>query len=332
MEQVSGPVIAVGLVLSAVFIPCAFISGIMGQFFRQFALTISVSTVISAFNSLTLSPALTALLLRPRDKHTAPPLPWFAFVITGGWVGWEFLSSLDRGIGSRMNRSTFLRPTPPWIAAGAGRDRRRIWSAWPLNQVLGFVFRTFNRGFRFDHAGLHVDRRQVAATSLIVLVPLRRFAVPDLRRLSSTPKGFIPSQDKGYLVVNLQLPDSASVGRTEQVMQRIEKTARANRRESNIPWAFPDCRFCWAPIRQISGRCTSCSTIFTIALSPGWPPNAIAATLQAKLQDEDRRWRGESIGCAAVGRLGHRRRFQNDDRRSRQLRTSNRCKRWPTTS
>jgi len=76
MEQVSGPVIAVGLVLSAVFIPCAFISGIMGQFFRQFALTISVSTVISAFNSLTLSPALTALLLRPRDKHTAPPLPW----------------------------------------------------------------------------------------------------------------------------------------------------------------------------------------------------------------------------------------------------------------
>ena len=65
MEQVSGPVIAVGLVLSAVFMPCAFISGITGQFFRQFALTIAVSTVISAFNSLTLSPALTALLLAP---------------------------------------------------------------------------------------------------------------------------------------------------------------------------------------------------------------------------------------------------------------------------
>src|SRR5207248_177168 len=66
MRQVSGPVIAVGLVLSAVFVPCAFISGITGQFFRQFALTISVSTIISAFNSLTLSPALTALLLRPQ--------------------------------------------------------------------------------------------------------------------------------------------------------------------------------------------------------------------------------------------------------------------------
>src|SRR6267143_1283730 len=66
MEEVSGPVVAVALVLSAVFIPCAFISGITGMFFRQFALTIAVSTVISAFNSLTLSPALAALLLQPR--------------------------------------------------------------------------------------------------------------------------------------------------------------------------------------------------------------------------------------------------------------------------
>src|SRR5205814_1338535 len=79
MRQVSGPVIAIGLVLSAVFVPCAFIAGITGQFFRQFALTIAVSTLISAFNSLTLSPALTALLLRPRDKHTAPPLPRLAY-------------------------------------------------------------------------------------------------------------------------------------------------------------------------------------------------------------------------------------------------------------
>ncbi len=65
MEEVTGPVIAVALVLCAVFVPCAFISGITGQFFRQFALTIAVSTVISAFNSLTLSPALAALLLKP---------------------------------------------------------------------------------------------------------------------------------------------------------------------------------------------------------------------------------------------------------------------------
>ena len=93
MQQVSGPVIAVGLVLSAVFVPCAFISGITGLFFRQFALTISVSTILSAFNSLTLSPALTAVLLRPRDKAVAAPLPWLAFALAGGWLGWDLLTS-----------------------------------------------------------------------------------------------------------------------------------------------------------------------------------------------------------------------------------------------
>src|SRR5205085_2566562 len=79
MQQVSGPVVAIGLVLAAVFVPCAFISGIIGQFFRQFALTIAVSTVISAFNSLTLSPALAALLPRPRVKGPFEALPRFAF-------------------------------------------------------------------------------------------------------------------------------------------------------------------------------------------------------------------------------------------------------------
>ncbi len=95
MEQVSGPVIAVGLVLGAVFVPCAFISGITGQFFRQFALTIAVSTIISAFNSLTLSPALTAVLLRPHDEHAkgaAPPLPWLAFPLLAGAHGWFLLA------------------------------------------------------------------------------------------------------------------------------------------------------------------------------------------------------------------------------------------------
>ncbi len=89
MEQVSGPVVAVGLVLAAVFIPCAFITGITGQFFRQFALTIAVSTLISAFNSLTLSPALAALLLRPRKKGVYQALPLLAFLVAGGWLGWQ---------------------------------------------------------------------------------------------------------------------------------------------------------------------------------------------------------------------------------------------------
>src|SRR5262245_37955004 len=92
MELVSGPVVAIGLVLSAVFIPCAFISGITGQFFRQFALTIAVSTVISAFNSLTLSPALSALLLRRRVKGHFEALPWFAFPPLGAWLGYKLIT------------------------------------------------------------------------------------------------------------------------------------------------------------------------------------------------------------------------------------------------
>ena len=91
MSEVSAPVIAVGLVLSAVFIPCAFISGITGQFFRQFALTIASSTVLSTINSLTLSPALAAMLLRPRQKGDYQALPRLAFVALGAWEGYVWL-------------------------------------------------------------------------------------------------------------------------------------------------------------------------------------------------------------------------------------------------
>ena len=110
MGLVSGPVIAVGLVLSAVFVPCAFISGITGQFFRQFALTIAVSTLISAFNSLTLSPALAAILLRRRaEGEYEEVLPPVVFPLLGGWLGYEYLApAATRAIAGR------LALLPPW--------------------------------------------------------------------------------------------------------------------------------------------------------------------------------------------------------------------------
>ena len=86
-------VVAIALILSAVFIPVAFLGGISGEIYRQFALTIAVSTLLSTFNSLTLSPALTALLLRPSDKETTPPLPRLAFPLAGGWLAWAFWSA-----------------------------------------------------------------------------------------------------------------------------------------------------------------------------------------------------------------------------------------------
>src|SRR5439155_1657716 len=143
MEQVSGPVVAIGLVLSAVFVPCAFISGIIGQFFRQFALTIAVSTLISAFNSLTLSPALAALLLKPRGKGHFEPLPWFVFPPLGAWVGHK----LGLFWGEHLLVQGPLRVWGP-IAAGAVAATALGVVLWaPLNALLGWSFRAFNRGF-----------------------------------------------------------------------------------------------------------------------------------------------------------------------------------------
>ena len=121
MEDVAGPVVAVGVVLSAVFIPCAFLSGIVGAFFRQFALTIAVSTLISTLNSLTLSPALSALLLKPKGYRQTgrlgramayPLLPFTLFkrVFNGcfSWSNRAYVRLVGGGEGDRR------RPPPRW--------------------------------------------------------------------------------------------------------------------------------------------------------------------------------------------------------------------------
>jgi hydrophobe/amphiphile efflux-1 (HAE1) family protein len=234
MEQVSGPVIAVGLVLSAVFVPCAFISGITGQFFRQFAMTIAVSTVISAFNSLTLSPALTALLLRPRVKGNTQPLPWLAFLLAGGWFGWEYLTPwVTRGVewlaeiwpvevGARLS------VLPAWgvpaLAVILGAIAGWILSG-PLNYLLSWLFWGFNRGFNLTTGAYTRVVGGLLRLSLVVLVLYGGLLALTYLSFNRAPKGFIPAQDKGYLLVNLQLPDSASVLRTQRVMHHIEAIA-----------------------------------------------------------------------------------------------------------
>ena len=136
MEQVSGPVIAVGLVLTAVFVPCAFITGITGQFFRQFALTIAVSTVISAFNSLTLSPALTALLLRPRDKRvgSAAAAGWRSCWPAAGWAGNSGGLALAT-FGSRVSAES-----GHWPVLGRRGRVAGVALSWPLNYRPGWSF------------------------------------------------------------------------------------------------------------------------------------------------------------------------------------------------
>ncbi len=224
MEEVSAPVIAVGLVLSAVFVPCAFITGITGQFFRQFALTIATSTIISTFNSLTLSPALAAILLKPKVKGSQRVLPTLGVAAIAGWVGYALLGERTAHWLPRISGQIPL-AWAPWIAATLAAAAGLV-LAPIINRILSFFFGAFNRGF--DRAGkLYTSCVRIMLRGAVVvllvyggLIYLTGFT------LNHLPKGFIPSQDMGYLLVNVQLPDSASSERTFRVISRMEKMAR----------------------------------------------------------------------------------------------------------
>ena len=231
MEQVSGPVVAIGLVLSAVFVPCAFISGIIGQFFRQFALTIAVSTVISAFNSLTLSPALSAILLRPRKKGSFEPLPWFIFPPVGAWIGHKlglhYATPLLASMHLDVSPDTLdlLRTWGPLVAGALAATLVGLVFGWPLNILLGWAFRAFNKFFDLCTLFYTSSVSVLLRVSLLVLLVYGGLLGLTYWGFTHTPTGFIPQQDKGYLLVNVQLPDAASSTRTKDVVQKIEKIA-----------------------------------------------------------------------------------------------------------
>jgi multidrug efflux pump len=166
MQEVSGPIIAIALVLVAVFIPLAFISGLTGQFYKQFAVTIAISTVISAINSLTLSPALAALLLQ---DHQAP------------------------------------------------KDRlTRI-----IDALFGWLFRRFNALFHRGSNAYATGVRRAISTKAMMLVVYVAFLVATGFLFRTVPGGFVPGQDKQYLVGFAQLPDAATLDRTEDVIRRM---------------------------------------------------------------------------------------------------------------
>jgi multidrug efflux pump len=224
MEEVSGPVIAIGLVLTAVFVPCAFITGIVGQFFRQFALTIAVSTIISAFNSLTLSPALAALLLKPRNaagKNEA--LPRAAYTMAGGFLGFELLS---RHLAPYLTAHV---PNAPWSpeAAGTAIGALAGWLLGPiLDRLISGFFKLFNIGFQWVTGVYTAMVGGLLRISLLVIIGYGGLLYLTYYGFNRTPTGFIPSQDKGYLLVNVRLPDATSLGTTQDLMHRIEDITR----------------------------------------------------------------------------------------------------------
>ncbi len=183
MKEVSGPIIAIGLVLCAVFVPMAFLSGVTGQFYRQFAVTIAISTVISTINSLTLSPALAAMLLKPHD---------------------------------------------------APKDRLQK----VIDFLFGWLFRPFNRFFNASaekyRGGVSRSLRSRGAVFVIYALLLAGTGL----MFKTVPPGFIPIQDKLYLIAGVKLPEGASLERTDQLLQQVTDIALETEGVANAV-AFP---------------------------------------------------------------------------------------------
>jgi multidrug efflux pump len=247
MEEVSGPVIAIALVLSAVFIPTAFISGISGQFYRQFALTIAASTIISAFNSLTLSPALCAILLKAHPAghgdghehghHKVEALPRAGIVILFGLAGFFLLTPMLAGLfGASAPQGGHGEAAAEAHGSVAGMWGARA-AAFSIGAVAGFFLSAiingalgaFFKGFNwfFDRAiamyGAVVG--VLLKTAVIVLLIYGGLMFMTYKGFAAVPVGFIPEQDKGYLVINAQLPDGASLERSEEVIKRLTEIA-----------------------------------------------------------------------------------------------------------
>jgi NodT family efflux transporter outer membrane factor (OMF) lipoprotein len=226
---VSGPIVATALVLCAVFIPTAFISGLSGQFYKQFAITIAISTVISAFNSLTLSPALAAALLKP---HTAK----------------------KDGVSRLMDRT------------------------------LGWFFRPFNRFFDWSsrkYAGGVAGVIRKSAFALFIyggLIALTAWS------FNKVPTGFVPTQDKQYLIAFAQLPDAASLDKSEAVIRRMTDIAlRHPGVESAV--AFPGLSIAGFSASPNAGLIFLCLKPFEQRKSPDMAGLAIAGALQAQYSE-----------------------------------------------
>jgi multidrug efflux pump len=233
MREVSGPVIAIALVLAAVFVPTAFITGISGQFYRQFALTIAASTALSAFVSLTLAPALCAVLFaghaEPHGPARRDALPAVGIGLMAGLFAiWllEDLALVRAGLAAAGVPDEWKVWTVRLVLFTAGGLAGSL-AAPLLNLLLAGFFRAFNLFFDVTTGvygavvGLLLRTAIVVVATYVGLMALTYFG------FTTVPVGFIPEQDKGYLIVNCQLPDGASLQRTEPVVARLTREALA---------------------------------------------------------------------------------------------------------
>src|SRR5438552_3758842 len=245
MNEITGPILAITLVLSSVLLPSAFLGGITGQFFKQFALTISVSMLISAVNAMTMTPARAAWIFASRKPgehgdQGKEALPWWSFALFGGLATVWLLAPT---LGARMGLPAGGEggePAPAGLKAtllawgvslvlflpGAVAGGALGWFLIrPVNWALGHFFRGFN--WLFDRATRAYGKTVGWCLRLSAIVLLVYLGLIGLTGFGFTrvPSGFVPAQDKGYLLAILQLPDAASLERTVEVTEVAEKIA-----------------------------------------------------------------------------------------------------------
>ncbi len=244
MEEITGPILAITLVLCAVFVPCAFIPGITGRFFQQFAVTISASMIISAVNAMTMTPSRAMLIFKARETsgaghgHHAEVLPWWSLGLAGGfialWLEPHFveitgcrlqiaaLDSVFESASGYLQSAIFflcgavVGSVPGWFGMGA------------VNAILGGLLRGFNRGFdglTTVYAwtiGLALRWSALVLLVYLGLVGLTCWA------FAVVPTGFIPEMDQGRLIATLQLPDAEALELTKDVMAKVDRITHDN--------------------------------------------------------------------------------------------------------
>jgi multidrug efflux pump subunit AcrB len=237
MEEITGPVLAITLVLASVFIPCCFLGGISGQFFRQFAVTIAVSTIISAINALTMTPSRAVMIFKTEEshqghQHVKEALPWWIFGVVGGALTLWLLPMVLPGRFGPGEASADASSNAAWIRTGLYFLPGALVGAvvgWfcikPVNAGLGWFFRRFNYFFDVMTARYGAVVSRMLRLSTMVLCIYGGLLLLTYQQFTSAPMGFIPQQDKGYVILNVQMQDAAAVDRTQRTMARIEKIA-----------------------------------------------------------------------------------------------------------
>jgi len=250
MGEITGPIFAITLVLSSVLLPSAFLGGITGQFFRQFALTISVAMIISAINAMTMTPARAAWIFARRDRRpevggqrseeahvTRDALPWWSFALFGGLASaWLLVPILGTRLGLPASDEAALSGLRGMLVTWGVRLLLFLPGAivggalgWFLiryvNWALGHFFRGFNWVFeRTTEAYGKTVGWGLRLSAIVVIVYVGLIGLTGFG-FSRIPSGFVPPQDKGYLVMNIQLPDAASLERTVEATAAAEKVA-----------------------------------------------------------------------------------------------------------